>query len=180
MTLHWEDALDRVAAAAAATLRDRDDSDDEGADDQKEGNPEHDAGKQVEGLLLSNITSENDINSFAVFVVNQVDNVFSTRRSSERQNKHIIDWEEGIDSAINSDCTSITSISSAATETVDWGRTLSSTIVIECETILERILVIVDLGFIVALNDIVVSGNLLHSKKQVEHFIGRKISSKYF
>lgn len=182
MTLHWEDALDRVAAAAAATLRDRDDSDDEGADDQKEGNPEHDAGNQVEGLLLSGNNTENNINSFAVIAVKEVDNGFTARRFSERQNKHTINREGCIDSAINSDGTSSrTSISITVTETVDWGRTLSSTIVIECETIIgERIIVIRDIGFIVALDDIVVGGNLLHSKKQVEHFIGRKISRKYF
>lgn len=69
MALHWEDALDRVAAAAAATLRDRDDSDNEGANNQKEGNPEHDAGNQVEGLLLGNSTTQNDIGTSAIIIL---------------------------------------------------------------------------------------------------------------
>lgn len=53
MRLHWENALNRVAATAAATLRDGDKSKNESANNQKEGNPEHDTGDQVEGLLLS-------------------------------------------------------------------------------------------------------------------------------
>lgn len=142
MTLHWEDALNRVAAAAAATLRDGDKSNDESSNNQKEGNPEHDAGKQVEGLLLSNITSENDINSFAVIAVKPVNNGLTARRFGERQNKHIPNREECIDSASNSDgiSSATSSISSTLTETVGCDRRLTnsriSAFIIECETII--------------------------------------------
>ena len=136
-SLHWEDALNRVAAAAATTVRDGDKSKDESSNNQKEGDPEHDAGDQIEDLLLASIWTKNDINSFAVIAVKLVDNGFNSIRFSKRQNKHIFNWEEGIDSAGDSDGISSTSIFIAATKTVDWVRTLSSTIGIECETILE-------------------------------------------
>ncbi len=94
MRLHWEDALNRVAAAAAATLGNRDESDNEGANDQKEGNPEHDAGKQVEGLLLSDDITKNDINNLALIllILDGCDDVLSTLILVEGKDIHVINW----------------------------------------------------------------------------------------
>lgn len=77
MTLHWEDALNRVAAAAAATLRNRDKSDDESSNNQKEGNPEHDTGDQVKDLLLIiGERTKNKLSNFTltIFIFNTIDN----------------------------------------------------------------------------------------------------------
>lgn len=80
MRLHWEDALNRVAATAAATLRDGDKSKNESANNQKEGNPEHDTGDQVEGLLLGvGDRTKNKLSNFTltIFIFDRGDSVTS-------------------------------------------------------------------------------------------------------
>lgn len=80
MRLHWEDALNRVAAAAAATLRDGDKSNDESSNNQKESNPEHDTSDQVEDLLLIiGERTKNNLSNFTltIFIFNIIDNTIS-------------------------------------------------------------------------------------------------------
>lgn len=75
---HWEDALDRVASAASA-IRNGNDCQDEGSEDKKERNPEHDASDQIEDLLVSLHGIKGDINVFAIFFIILIDENFSSK-----------------------------------------------------------------------------------------------------
>ena len=65
---HWEDALNRVASAASA-FRNGNDRQDEGGEDKKERNPEHDASDQIEDLLAFGCIVKSDINIFAILFI---------------------------------------------------------------------------------------------------------------